>query len=589
MNTPVTLPAVMSVGEFAQAIGKSLPEVITTLVRFGVMASVNQDIDFETMTIVADELGVTVAEASETTEEASDIVLTEAATTRPPVVTIMGHVDHGKTTLLDSIRHTNVAAGEAGGITQAISSYQVAIDDPDHSGQQRVVTFVDTPGHSAFEAMRQHGAAITDLVVLVVAANEGVKPQTKEAIKHARALNVPIIVALNKSDLPDANPERVKRELADLDLLPEEWGGKTPVLSISAKTGDQVDRLLETILLATDLMELKADNDAPVTGVVVESHMEAGLGPVATVLIQNGTLRVGDVVVLGDAWGRIRLIEDHRGKRIRQATASQPVRISGLSSVPEFGVRLKAAADEKQARELARQSGAGVAQALRQRSEELAGTAKESEGKRELAIVLKADTQGSLNAILEIINKLTNDDVVVAVVKSGVGDVSEGDVQSAAAAHGSIISFNTKCPASVRKIAQERNVVVQAFAVIYELEQAVSQAVDELMPLIDVEEEVGRMVVLLRFRDNRKRPVMGGSVTLGELKRGANVKVTRQDEVVATGQIAQIRRGKQIVDVAKNGVECGLELNITDGDPAAIAPKDYISAVQITKVKKSRL
>ena len=589
MNTPVTLPAVMSVGQFAQAIGKQLPEVITTLVRFGVMASVNQDIDFETMTIVADELGVAVVEEKVEQEEAPTIVLSDQATTRPPVVTIMGHVDHGKTTLLDTIRHTNVASGEAGGITQAISSYQVAVADPDKSEQQRVVTFVDTPGHSAFEAMRQHGAAITDLVVLVVAANEGVKPQTKEAIKHARTLNVPIIVALNKSDLPDANPERVKRELADLDLLPEEWGGKTPVISISAKTGDNVEQLLETILLATDLMELRADNDAPVTGVVVESHMEAGLGPVATVLVQNGTLKVGDSVVLGDSWGRIRLIEDHRGKRIRQATASQPVRISGLSSVPEFGVRLKSATDEKHARELARQAGTGAAQALKQRSEELVGTAKESEGKRELAIVLKADTQGSLNAITEIIGKLTNEDVVVAVVKSGVGDVSDGDVQSASAAHGSIISFNTKCPPNVRKIAQEKGVVVQSFAVIYELEQAVSQAVDELMPLVDIEEEVGRLVVLLRFRDNRKRPVLGGSVTLGELKRGAAIKVTRGDELIATGQIAQIRRGKQMVDSAKNGVECGLELSIKEGEAAAIAPKDYVSAIQVTKVKKSML
>jgi translation initiation factor IF-2 len=579
----------MSVGEFAQAIGKPIAEVITTLVRFGVMAAVNQDIDFETMTIVADELGVTVAEEEVKKDESATFVLSEAATTRPPVVTIMGHVDHGKTTLLDMIRHTNVAAGEAGGITQAISSYQVLVSDPDDEKKQRLVTFVDTPGHSAFEAMRQHGAAITDLVVLVVAANEGVKPQTKEAIKHTRALNVPIIVALNKSDLPDANPERVKRELSDLDLLPEEWGGTIPVISISAKTGDNVERLLEVILLATDLMELKADNDAPVTGVVVESHMEAGLGPVATVLIQNGTLKVGDMVVLGEAWGRIRLIEDHRGKRIRLATASQPVRISGLSSVPEFGVRLKPVADDKQAREMARQAGTGAAQALRQRSEELAGTATENEGRRELAIVLKADTQGSLNAITEILTKLNNEDVVVAIVKSGVGDISDGDVQSASAAHGSIINFNTKCPPNVRKIAQERGVVVQSFAVIYELEQAVSQAVDELMPLVEVEEEVGRLVVLLRFHDNRKRPVLGGSVTLGELKRGAAVKVTRGEKVIAHGQIAQVRRGKQIVDVAKNGTECGLELNIHDGDQTEIAPKDYVSAIQITKVKKSML
>jgi len=588
-DAPINVPSVVTVKELSELLDRSVNEVITTLIRFGVMANINQDIDFDTASIVADELGIAIVEQSAQTVSAAKATTatSDNLLPRPAVVTIMGHVDHGKTTLLDTLRHTNVAAGEAGGITQAISSYQVEVADPGEGGTKRLITFVDTPGHSAFEAMRKHGVSITDLVVLVVAANEGVKPQTVEAIKHVTGMKAPMVVAINKTDLPNADIERTMRQLADVNVIPEEWGGKVPMVPISAVKGENVDKLLDVIILATDMLELKADPEAEAAGVVIESHMESGLGPVATVLIQNGSLKVGQAVVIGGSHGKVRAIEDHRGKRIKVATPAMPVRISGISVVPAFGERLVVVADEREAREVARQNGTvSQREEIAKRASELSKLSKRVEGRIELSLVIKADTQGSLNAILEMVANLSNEDVIVNVVKSDVGTVVEQDIARANAAHGPVIAFNAKPSTAVAKLARDQGVVVNNFKIIYELEQLIVQTVTELMPEVDVEREIGSLEVLRRFRDNRKHAVVGGAVLNGILKEKQLVTIMRGSEELGRASIIDLRTGKDQVDAVKAGNECGVELAI-DGRTIDIAPRDILRAIVIERVKKT--
>lgn len=588
-DEPIAVPSVITVKQLSELLDRSVNEVITTLIRFGVMANINQDIDFDTASIVADELGISIVEESIQTAAAPEVAVESNGDLQPraAVVTIMGHVDHGKTTLLDTLRHTNVAAGEAGGITQAISSYQVEVADPENASKKRLITFVDTPGHSAFEAMRKHGVSITDLVVLVVAANEGVKPQTIEAIKHVNGMKAPMVVAINKTDLPNADIERTMRQLADANVIPEEWGGNTPMVPISAAKGDNVDKLLDVIILATDLLELKADPAAPAAGVVIESHMEAGLGPVATVLIQNGSLKIGQAVVIGGSHGKVRAIEDHRGKRIKVAMPAMPVRLSGLSEVPAFGERLVVVADEREAREVARQNSAvSQREEIAKRAAELSKLSKRVEGRVELSLVIKADTQGSLNAILEMVANLSNEDVVVNVVKSDVGTVSEQDVARANAAHGPIIAFNAKPASAVAKLARDQGVAIHNFKIIYELEQLIVQTVAELMPEVDVEREIGSLEVLRRFRDNRKHAVVGGTVITGALKEKQLITIVRGEEELGRASIIDLRTGKDRVDIVKAGNECGVELAI-DGRTIDIKPHDVLRAIVIERIKKT--
>lgn len=584
----IKLPAVLTVKELSDKLDASVNQVISILVQYGVMASINEDIDYDTASVVAEELGIEIEQEQVETKIEEVKIDKKKAEERPPVVTIMGHVDHGKTTLLDTIRNTNVASGEAGGITQAISSYQVNVDDPS-SKQKRTITFVDTPGHSAFEAMRRHGVSITDLVVLVVAANEGVKPQTKEAIKHTKALKVPVIVAINKIDLPSADIEKTKRELSDVELVPEEWGGKTPIVEVSAVKGTGIDKLLEVIMLSTDLLELKADYTAAASGVIVESHMESGLGPVATILIQNGTLLVGQAVVIGPVHGKIRSIDDHRGKSIRLATPAMPVLVSGLSGIPSFGERMITVELEKDAREIARQNSViskrhDINLSAAQLSQ---SSTKKEEGYSELSLVIKADTQGSLNAITELINNVSNEDVHVTLVKGEVGDVSEEDINRAKSSKAAVISFNTKVPASIKKIAQENSIKIHHFKVIYELEQLIIKAVEELMPELDVEVEVASMQIMKRFNNNRKHPVVGGLVQVGTLKNGQIAIIFRKKEEIARGEIIDIRTGREQKEAVKEGNECGIELKITDGSGEDIAEKDMVKVIVTEKVKKT--
>jgi translation initiation factor IF-2 len=563
-KTLVQLPPVLTVKQLAEALDQPVTGVIVKLMGFGVLATVNQDIDFDTAAIVADDFGIAVEKQVAKPTSNSSTVSIEATEVsgRPAIVTIMGHVDHGKTTLLDTIRKTNVAAKEAGGITQHISSYQIQIA-PKDGGDKRTITFLDTPGHSAFEAMRRHGAQITDLVVLVVAADDGIKPQTVEAINHAKAMKVPVMVAINKIDKPDADIERVKGELTEYELTPEEWGGHTVVTPISAVTGQNVSDLLEVILLSTDLRDLKASPDSAAVGVVVESHLQPGIGPVATILVQNGTLRVGNYLAIGEVSGRVRTLTDYKGKKIEAAGPSTPVEISGLSGQPRFGEGLAVFATEREAREAARQF---IRSTTAKRATSALGSsasnATRKEGKKSiLNVMLKADTNGSLEAIKDTLATMKNDDVEVRVTGEGVGDISDGDIQLANSSKALVVGFQVRLPATVKTLADREKVSVSLFSVVYELFDAIREVLRELMPMEIIEKQTGSLRVLARFRDNRKHPVIGGVVEEGQLEPKSKCRVLRKKEILGTGKVLAVKRGRDEVKSVKTGTECGLELD----------------------------
>jgi len=468
----------------------------------------------------------------------------------------MGHVDHGKTSLLDAIRETEVAAGEAGGITQHIGAYEV------HVGDRRIV-FIDTPGHEAFTRMRARGAKVTDIVVLVVSADDGVMPQTEEAIAHARAANVPIVVAINKIDKPDAQPERVKRQLADRSLMPEEWGGDTVMVEVSAKTKKNLPLLLEMILLQSDLRELKADPDAPASGVVLESRMDKGRGPVATVLVQNGTLHVGDVFIVGAVYGKNRAMFDDRGQAIKQAGPSTPVEVLGLQGVPEAGDQFQVA-DEAKARHIVEYRQA------KQREASLAKTA--SSGRltldqlheqlrlgevKELPVVIKADVQGSVEVLNEMLPKISNDQVTVKVMQASVGAVTESDVILASASNAIIIAFNVRPERKAAELAQREGVDIRLHTIIYELLDELKKAVSGLLAPVIKETHLGRAEVRNTFRVKGSGVIAGCSVQDGILKRDADVRVLRDNVVIYTGKLISLRRFKEDVNEVRTGFECG--------------------------------
>jgi translation initiation factor IF-2 len=589
MSTTIKLPAVVTVKQLAEALQQPVTTVITKLMGFGVLATINEDVDFDTASIIADDFGIMVEReelrATSFSAVSADVVEHDVRP-RPPVVTIMGHVDHGKTTLLDTIRKTSVAAKESGGITQHISSYQVQVTPKDGSAA-RTVTFLDTPGHSAFEAMRRHGAQITDLVVLVVAADDGIKPQTVEAINHAKAHNVTMLVAINKIDKPDADIEKVKAELTEYGLVPEEWGGQTVIAPISGKTGQGLPELLELILLATDIRELKADYGVPAIGVVVESHLQQGVGPVATLLIQNGVLHAGDFVALGAVSGRVRTLTDFRGKKTDEATPAMPVEISGLDGVPEFGEQLAVFAHERDAREAARQFlRTGTAKRASASLSSSASSATQKEGKKSvLNVVIKADTNGSLEAIRTTLDNYKSEDVEVRIVSGGVGEISEGDVTLAKTAKALIVGFHSRIPASVKQLAEREKVGISLYTVIYELFDAIREVLADLMPIESVEVPFGHLTVLARFRDNRKHAVLGGRVEEGVAEAKLHARAVRNKTQVAIGTVLEVRRGKDAVKQVKAGTECGVEFTFREGhDDVAVG--DTIMFFKVEQRKK---
>ena len=553
----VNVPESISVEDLAQRMAVKGVDVVKVLFNMGVMATINQVLDQDTAILVVEEMGHTPHAESETAIEDEALAQVEQgeAKPRPPVVTVMGHVDHGKTSLLDYIRRAKVTAGEAGGITQHVGAYHV--DTP-----RGTVTFLDTPGHEAFTAMRARGASATDVVVLVVAADDGVMPQTKEAIHHARAGNVPMVVAVNKIDKDGADPERVRAELSQEEVISEEWGGDTQFVHVSAHTGEGIDQLLEAILLQAELQELKAPAEGHAIGTVVESSLEKGRGPVATILVQSGTLKKGDTVVVGKEYGRVRALLDETGKQVKSAGPSIPVVVLGLSGTPEAGDELVVIEDERKAREIAeyreaKQRDSRLAAQQAAKLENLFEQMKEGEVES-LNVLVKADVQGSAEAIRDSLQKLSTDEVKVNVLMSGVGGINESDVNLAATSSAIVIGFNVRADAAARKTAGEQDVEIRYYSVIYEMLDDVKAAMSGLLGTETQEKFVGLAEVRDVFRSPKLGAIAGCMVTEGVVRRNNPIRVLRDNVVIYEGELESLRRFKEDVQEVRSGMECGI-------------------------------
>ena len=545
------------VAELAQKLAVKAPEVIKALMKMGVMVTINQNIDHDTAVLVSEELGHSVKKSGARDVEAEVVSIDPnagEALIRPPVVTIMGHVDHGKTSLLDHIRRTRVAAGEAGGITQHIGAYHV-------NTKKGIITFLDTPGHSAFTQMRARGAKITDIVILVVAADDGVMPQTIEALNHAKAAKVPIIVAVNKMDKADADPERVKQGLLQHELVPEEYGGEVQVIPVSAKSGMGIDNLLDAILVQSEVLELRAPAKGRARGTVVEASLDKGRGPVATILVQSGTLKKGDVVLSGMQWGRVRAMFDEAGRQIAEAGPSIPAVVVGLQGTPNAGDDFLVVADERAARE------AAAARELKSRDVRLAKTgnklddifAQMGQGEvQTLNLLIKADVQGSAEALRESLTRLATDQIKVNVIASGVGGITESDATLAVAAKAIVIGFNVRADAQARKVLQEGGVEINYYSIIYEAIDHVRKALTGMLGTEVREQIIGLAQVRDVFRSSKFGAVAGCMVIEGVVKRNKPIRVLRDNVVVFEGELESLRRFKEIVDDVRNGMECGI-------------------------------
>lgn len=540
----ITIPEEISVRALAALLGVDPTKVIGKLVAGGIMATINQSLDFDSASLVADDFGFT-AVAPTTTSTLKKTTDSKKAASRAPIVTIMGHVDHGKTSLLDYIRRSKIAAGESGGITQHISAYQINFSTKE--GTKRKITFVDTPGHEAFSALRAHGAALTDIVILVVAADDGIKPQTVEAIKHARSANVPIIVAVNKTDLPGANIERVKQQLSEQELVAEDWGGATVVVPVSAKSGQGVDDLLEMVILTADLLGLKADAEATPEGIVIEANLDKQVGPIATVLVYNGTLHPGQVIVIGKTYGRIRALLDDLGERVTSAGPAKPAIITGLKDVPQFGERLEVVPNEKVARTMTQTGLAGKS-----------SVSKESDNT--FRIIIKADVGGSLAALEETIGKLKTKDATVEIIASGIGSVTENDVTLAKTANAQIIAFRVQIPKRIKELAVQEAVTLLEYWIIYDTFEFLQEQLKKIATPVKVVTEMGRFKVLALFSKKDSSAIIGGEVVKGELKNGLELVVTRSKAEIGQAKITQIKIGKIDTDKAEAGSQCGLSV-----------------------------
>jgi translation initiation factor IF-2 len=562
----VAVPETITVGELAHRMSVKAAEVIKALMKLGTMATINQVLDQETAIILVEEMGHKAKAAKLDDPESYLVESDEPAELelkpRPPVVTVMGHVDHGKTSLLDYIRRTKVAAGEAGGITQHIGAYHVET-------ARGVVTFLDTPGHEAFTAMRARGAKATDIVILVVAADDGVMPQTVEAINHAKAAEVPLVVAMNKIDKHEANPEKVKQELLAHGVVPEEYGGDSPVVPVSAKTGAGVDALLEQVLLQAEVLELKAAADTPARGVVIEARLDKGRGPVATLLVQSGTLKRGDIVLTGAVYGRVRAMLDENGKAVQAAGPSIPVEVQGLSEVPNAGEDMMVIADERKAREIAnfRQGKFRDVKFAKQHAtklENMFGQMAEGE-KKVLTLVIKSDVQGSQEALVHALTRLATEEVKVTVVHAGVGGITESDVNLAMASRAVIIGFNTRADATARKLIESAGIQVRYYNIIYDAVEEMKAALSGMLAPERKESVLGMVQVRQVFRISKVGTVAGCYVQEGLVKRSAQVRVLRDNVVVHTGEIDSLKRFKDDVREVKAGFECGMSLkNFSD-------------------------
>ena len=557
----VSIPDEINVGELASRMKKTAGEVIKQLIKLGVFASVSDVIDYDTAALVAMELGCKVEkEVVVTVEERliDDHEDTEdELVSRAPVVVVMGHVDHGKTSLLDYIRHANVASGEAGGITQHIGAYTVEINSSP-------ITFLDTPGHEAFTSMRARGAMVTDIAILVVAADDGIMPQTIESINHAKAAGIPLVVAINKMDTVGANPERIKQQLTEYDIVPEEWGGDTIVCPISAKTGMGIDNLLENLVILAEVQELKANPNRAAKGAVIEARLDKGRGPIMTVLVQNGTLKLGDIIIAGTAVGRVRTMINDKGMRITEAGPSVPVEISGMSEVPSAGDTFNAVADERMARELVeerkiQQKNAAFGTNKKVSLEDLFSQIQAGEMKT-LNIIVKADVQGSAEAVKASLEKITNEEVRVKVIHSGVGAINESDVMLAATSGAIIVGFNVRPDNAARDNAARSNVDMRMYRVIYDCINEIEAAMKGMLAPKFKEVVIGHAEVRETYKVSKVGTVTGCYVTDGKIQRGCSVRVLRDNVVVHEGELASLRRFKDDVKEVANGYECGMQV-----------------------------
>lgn len=567
----VLIPDEITVGQLAERMKRPATEIIKKLMLLGIMASVNETIDFDTASLIVEELGGTFEKEIILTEEDklfNDVPDSpEQLKPRSPVVVVMGHVDHGKTSLLDSIRNTNVTDGEFGGITQHIGAHRVRVGD-------KKITFLDTPGHEAFTAMRARGAMVTDIAILVVAADDGIMPQTIEAINHARAAEVSIIVAINKIDKEGANPDRVKQELTEQGLVPEEWGGDTICVEVSAKKGINIDKLLEMVLLVAEMRELKANPDRPAKGTVIESKLDKGRGPVATVLVQNGTLRVGDIVVAGTAVGHVRAMNDDKGRSVKKAGPSIPVEILGLSEVPEGGDTFYAVDDERKAREVVENRKFKEKQSKQQKASAISLDNLfehiESGKMKDLNIIVKADVQGSVEAVTQSLTRISNDEVRVNVIHGAVGAVTESDVMLASASGAIIVGFNVRPTPGAAAAAENDEVDIRLYRVIYDAIEDIEKALKGMLEPTFREAVTGHAEIRTTFRVSGVGTIGGAYVTDGKILRSSKVRVVRDGIVIHEGELGSLKRFKDDVKEVASGYECGLSIDkfndIKDGD-----------------------
>ena len=579
----VMIPDEIAVGELALRLKKSAADVVRQLMKLGVMASVSQIIDFDTAAIVAEEFGAVVQKEVIVTIE--DRLLDDSADSeenlvpRAPVVVVMGHVDHGKTSLLDAIRNTNVVSGEAGGITQHIGAYRVSLNGRD-------ITFLDTPGHAAFTSMRARGAQVTDVAILVVAADDGIMPQTIEAINHAKAANVPLVVAINKIDKEGANPDRIMQQLTEYELVPEEWGGNTIVCPVSAKTGEGIDNLLEMVLLTADMLELRANPDRAAKGTVIEAKLDRGRGPVATILVQNGTLHQGDIVIAGTAVGRVRAMQSDRGLKLDSAGPSVPVEITGLAEVPSAGDLFYAVEDERMARTLAEQRKAQEKQERAQQQQKVTLEnlfAHINEGNvKDLNIIVKADVQGSAEAVKASLEKLSNDEVRVRVIHSGVGGINESDVMLASASGAIIVGFNVRPEAGAAESAARDHVDIRLYRIIYDCIEEIEQAMKGMLAPKYREVVLGQAEVRQTFKVSGVGTIAGCYVQSGKMVRSAQVRIVRDSIVIHEGVLSSLKRFKDDVREVQQGYECGMSFERYND----IKEGDTIEAFQMEEIER---
>lgn len=582
MARTIEIEDMITVGTLAEKLSLPVTKLIGELMKNGVMVTVNERIDFDTAQIIVGELGIDVELSKKVVESVVPIreksQAGENATSRPPVVAVMGHVDHGKTSLLDAIRSAQVAKGEAGGITQHISAYQIKHND-------RAITFLDTPGHEAFAAIREHGAHLTDIAIIVVAADDGIKPQTLEAIRFARKAGVKMIVALNKIDKEGADPNRVKQQLAENDLLPEEWGGDTVIVEVSAKTKQGISNLLDMVLLVADVEELKADATVKATGLIIEAHMEQGRGPIANALVEEGTLKVGDFVVAGTTYAKIRTLQASDGSSVKQATPSTPVVIAGFKALPEFGDEFNVVANEKDARNQAEQAALQrkTASGRDMSSSELIRMINRNNQMQNYNIIVRADVQGSLTSVIDSLKALDTDEVAVHIVSTGVGAITENDLHLANTSGAVIYGFNVMVPANIKRLASRDKIDIKLYNVIYELIDDVKDGLSGLLAPEIVETDSGRLVVRAVFKTTKAEVICGGEVTKGKLVVPSLARVMRDGKQIAEVEITNLKRGPQDAKEIFEGEMCGLSFKTTtrvdleEGDHIELFTRETVS------------